>query len=289
MPVLADFWTTYQWLRELRSFHDERMVAVYFKLPDDELVHVGRYGQPHETITATAASAWVTQNPAGAQIVVPHGIAAKQIVRVVEPPQLVGWTEVPDAKLKLDCVCPGCLGRGDRNFMRRVRGAFARRLARVRAAEKLGANSATIARALADLDTPLEAARGRIEPDKLMKYLRADDVQIRRVATSLLGYFTAPQVEGILREQLVDKSVSVRRVATNALMKVVGLEKTVALMQDCDEEEPIRECLEWIEVEHDRQKAERALARLQGHSNVALRREIEAVAEKIRRENSQTD
>lgn len=283
MPVLADFWTTYQWLRELRRFHDERMVAVYFKLPDDELVHVGRYAQPHQTITATAASVWVKNNPAGAQIVVPHDIAAKHIVRVVEPPQLVGWTEVPDAKQKLDCVCPGCLGRGDRNFMRKVRGAFARRLARVRAAEKAKATNATIALALAELDTPLEAARGRIAPDKLVKYARSDDAQIRRVATSLFGYFTAPQVEAILREQLGDKSVSVRRVATNALMKVIGLEKTVALTS-LDEEEPIRECLEWIEVEHDRQKAERALARFRGHPNVALRKEIEAVAQKISRE-----
>ncbi len=47
MPVVSDFWTTFQWLRELRRAHDERLVAVYFRIADDEPVHVGRYNEPH--------------------------------------------------------------------------------------------------------------------------------------------------------------------------------------------------------------------------------------------------
>ena len=40
MPVVRDFWTTYQWLRELRRWHDERMVAVSFRISDREPVLV---------------------------------------------------------------------------------------------------------------------------------------------------------------------------------------------------------------------------------------------------------
>lgn len=59
MPVVPDFWTTYQWLRELRRWHDERMVAVYFRVQDDEPVYVGRYGQQQRIMKAAAAAAWV--------------------------------------------------------------------------------------------------------------------------------------------------------------------------------------------------------------------------------------
>jgi len=36
MPIVPDFSVTYQWLRELRRFHRERMVAVHFVVPSDE-------------------------------------------------------------------------------------------------------------------------------------------------------------------------------------------------------------------------------------------------------------
>src|SRR5271165_4405418 len=64
MPVLPDFWTTHQWLRELRRWHDERMVAVYFRVQDDEPVYTGRYGQQQRVMSAAAAATWVSKNPA---------------------------------------------------------------------------------------------------------------------------------------------------------------------------------------------------------------------------------
>ena len=92
MPVVSDFWTTFQWLRELRRGHDQRIVAVYFRVSDDEIVHVGRYGQPHGAMTAAAAAAWVVKSPAGAEVVVPHRVAAKDVlaIRHVRHPPRVG-------------------------------------------------------------------------------------------------------------------------------------------------------------------------------------------------------
>jgi hypothetical protein len=113
MPVVADFWTTFQWLRELRRGHDERLVAVYFRVPDNEPVYFGRYNEPHLARTAGAAAAWVLENPAGAQVVVPRSVAAKEVVAVRRVKQLVGWTDVPEPGKKLACVCPACLPHGD--------------------------------------------------------------------------------------------------------------------------------------------------------------------------------
>src|SRR5262245_11811711 len=58
MPVLPDFWTTHQWLRELRRSQDGKMVAVYFRVPDTEEVYVGRYGQQQRVMGAAAAADW---------------------------------------------------------------------------------------------------------------------------------------------------------------------------------------------------------------------------------------
>jgi hypothetical protein len=43
MPLVPDFSVTYQWLRELRQWHGERMVAAHFVVSSDEEVLVGRY------------------------------------------------------------------------------------------------------------------------------------------------------------------------------------------------------------------------------------------------------
>src|SRR5262245_21831349 len=56
MPIVTDFWTTYQWLRELRRAHDERMLAVQFVVADEEAVYVGRYNQPHRASSAAQAA-----------------------------------------------------------------------------------------------------------------------------------------------------------------------------------------------------------------------------------------
>jgi hypothetical protein len=218
MPVLRDSWTTLQWLRELRRGHDERMVAVYFHLPDDELVHVGRYNEPHQAMAVSAAAAWVTRHPAGAEIVVPRAIPARAIRAVREVGQLVGWTDVPEAERKLHCLCDYCFPRGDRRFMRRIRAAYADGIAAQRAART---REETIA-ALGTLETPLERARGRLEPTKLLPLVRAPDAEVRTVVAALLGHFRAEQVQSPLELLLRDAHVDVRTRAGHALLRSLG-------------------------------------------------------------------
>ena len=124
MPVVPSFWTSHQWLRELRRWHDERMVAVHFRLPDDEPVHVGRFGEAHRLLPVAAAARWVMDHPDGAQVVVARSIARRDVVAVRATPQLVGWTGKPDGGGMGSCVCIVCLPVGSRDLTRRVRGAF---------------------------------------------------------------------------------------------------------------------------------------------------------------------
>src|SRR3954467_946021 len=83
MPVPASFTLTHQWVRELRRWHSGVLVAVFLRLPDDEPVTVGRYGQPPRDVTAAQAVAAAREltDPRGHEVFVPRAVTAAEVRR----------------------------------------------------------------------------------------------------------------------------------------------------------------------------------------------------------------
>src|SRR5689334_11713773 len=108
MPLVPDFSVTYQWVRELRRWHGEKMVAVHFVLPSEEEVLVGRYATAHERLPLRDAVRRVLASPAGNEIIVTRSVRRREIVGIRNVTQLVGWTATPEAGAKNDCVCQMC-------------------------------------------------------------------------------------------------------------------------------------------------------------------------------------
>jgi len=273
MPVVADFWTTFQWLRELRRGHDERLVAVYFRVPDTEHVYFGRYNEPHVVRTAAAAADWVLKNPAGAQVVVPRSIAAKDVVAIRRVKQLVGWTEVPELSKKFACVCSACLPHGDRHLMRRVRGAFATGLAAARRAS----SDVEVLAALGTLELPLERGRDRLEHTKLVGFLRSPTPQVRRAAARLLGYFRFNSVKGALRGLLDDPHLDVRQEAIESLVRAGGAVHASKLLATSDSE-AISYLVEMLEYESNDLVALDTLERFADHPDADVQATVRRVA-----------
>src|SRR5215469_4511792 len=48
LPVTPNYVVSHQWARELRKWGRGRISAIYFRVPDEELVKVGHYNRPHE-------------------------------------------------------------------------------------------------------------------------------------------------------------------------------------------------------------------------------------------------
>jgi hypothetical protein len=115
MPVLPSFTLTYQWVRELRRWHPGVLVAVHLRLPGEEPVTVGRYGDRPRKVTATQAVAVVREldDPRGYEVFVPRAITASEVRRVRDVPQGVGWRYLPGAHGRRPCMCPACLPRGE--------------------------------------------------------------------------------------------------------------------------------------------------------------------------------
>lgn len=221
MPIVPDFSVTYQWLRELRRWHRERMVAAHFVVPSEEEVWVGRYNKPHQRMALGAAVRRVRDEPAGNEIILTRGIRKKELASVRDVTQLVGWTEMPEPSTN-DCLCRRCMRGGTPELMRRVRATFARH---VYAARKARTSDEIVAE-LANLDVPLQRARGRIAPDKLFAFLRSPHGEVRRAATVLLGSFKWAAVASALAGRLSDEDGRVREAAVNAMIRAGGIRRT---------------------------------------------------------------
>src|SRR4051794_15800290 len=57
LPVTRNFQVSHQWLRELRRQGGGTIVAVYFRIPDDQPVEIGHYDRGHIPMTASEAVA----------------------------------------------------------------------------------------------------------------------------------------------------------------------------------------------------------------------------------------
>ena len=120
MPVLKDFMVSHQWLRELKRRGMRTLIAVQFRIADDEIVRVGHYGQDHIETTAAGAARIFRQHKSelGLEVLIPRKIQPKELMRIYLPTQLVGWRFSPAAKGKKPCGCPYC-ARGEINSRKR--------------------------------------------------------------------------------------------------------------------------------------------------------------------------
>jgi hypothetical protein len=110
MPVTRNFFVTHQWLRELKRRGARTLVAVYFRIPDEEAVLAGRYNGPHTRAPAARAAAILesARDPLGFEVHIPRAIRPSEIHRVRHVPQVLGWRYFPGAHGVRPLGCPDC-------------------------------------------------------------------------------------------------------------------------------------------------------------------------------------
>ena len=112
VPVTRSFFASHQWLRELKRRGQGPISAVYFRVPDDQVVWVGHYGGGHREMTAAEAVATFlgSERREGWEVVIPRRIEAAEISRTRALPQVIGWRYVPGAHGRRPCPCSYCTG-----------------------------------------------------------------------------------------------------------------------------------------------------------------------------------
>ena len=115
MPMLPDYYSTYQWARELKRRGQRTMLAISFWLDDAEPVLVGHYGKPHETMCASEAVRTLleAEDCLGYEVIVPRAIGPRELRSVRSVPHALGWRYYPAAHGKPTfCLCDWC-ARGE--------------------------------------------------------------------------------------------------------------------------------------------------------------------------------
>ncbi len=121
LPVMQNYYLAHQWLRELRRFKQRHIMGVYFRIPDDEMVWFGHYGKVHEHIPVVEAHRQLlsVDDPRGYELIIMRTIQPKEIHKVREVSQVVGWRYSPNIRQYARCGCPVCVSRGEFNSRRK--------------------------------------------------------------------------------------------------------------------------------------------------------------------------
>lgn len=257
MPVTCDFWISHQWVGEMGRVHQEKMVAVYFVVPDQSPVEVGYFGHPTELTQAGATVEWISQLPSdpqphpqlhpnnklGVQVVLLGAVPRQNIYRIASINNLVGWRESPQGRS--DCLCPVCLPAGSPNRIGQLRAAV-RRLLRCWGQAESGAEMAGV---LWELAEAVSAGRGRISlaqpsvrskssrhrqigrsggtrpelPQRLVqRALAHGDSRVRTALADLVSHLSWPQAREVLQILLEDDCELVWQAAVMAVHRILG-------------------------------------------------------------------
>jgi|SRR5579872_2543882 len=123
VPVVRNYARTHQWARELKRRGVRTLICVQFKIPDDELLLIGKYnGEKLQMTASEAAAAFLNHtDPMGLEAVIPRRIMPTEITRTYAAPRVVGWRYYPEAKgRKPFCRCKFC-NRGEIRAQRLIR------------------------------------------------------------------------------------------------------------------------------------------------------------------------
>lgn len=218
MPVLPNFSDTFQWVRELRAWHEGRpkMVGVYFRVPRDTSAYVGCWNEPHALLPIGQAIRRVMQMPRGAELVLPGRIRPSAIHAIRPIPQLVGWQRHHDPKIADEV--PGWIElrqyRGLPDWKRRQRAAFEKELGAIRTGDRDGQLWA-----LSRMEVILEERPENLDAGGLGPCVEASDQAVRLAVARTLGWFRCGKSLGWLVRLAADADGEVRDQARYGLIR----------------------------------------------------------------------
>lgn len=120
-PVTPSFAVSHQWLRELKREGVRTLVAVVFRIADDEPVLARHYREAPRRMTATQAAGLILAQtePLGYEVMVPRRIHPGEIVAIRHVSQKLGWRTIPGGRMSFVCSCPVCVPAGTVKSARR--------------------------------------------------------------------------------------------------------------------------------------------------------------------------
>lgn len=244
MPVLPNFYVTHQWLRELKKGGVKAFVGVYFRVDSTELVFAGKYNEPHKHIPLGQAIKEITslEDPLGYELIIDRKIGPKEIEKVRNLPQTIGWRYKPSSHGDRPCACDYCIrGRIKANRIREKLDPRTKVEDYDSLLNKL--RNSHNDEEIEDLLFKIQIKKRRGDPTELMFLLDSYNNFINRALAATLGYFRHQNTEKILISLLSHPDSDVRIYSAESLLKITGKEG-LEILKAYDADPVIREMIE---------------------------------------------
>ncbi len=233
MPVTPNFFMSHQWLRELKRRGVKTYVAVYFKAPSKTMVYAGYFNSDHKHITLGEAIKEMQDTPLGYELIIDRKIEAKEIEKIINITQTVGWRVSPDAKGRKPCSCDFCI-RGDikANRLRQKTGKTIKKSTYKELLEQLSTEKDLYK--MGDLLGAISSKARKTDPKELLFLLNTNSPMIEEEYAIALKKFRHKNTKGILLDLLQKENADTREYAADSLLQLYGTEaaKLLLPMQD---------------------------------------------------------
>nr|WP_156469931.1 HEAT repeat domain-containing protein [Leptospira alstonii] len=219
MPVIPDFSITHQWLREIKRFSNGPVIGVYFRIADSELVWSGKYNE--ELLSSSAVESFQTlgsiEDPFGFQVILPRKVARKEIVKIKNLPQTIGWRYSPEARKKPRCLCPACIPKGWPFGNKLKENKYYSLISKFNQAQNIS-DKLSILQSISDL----LSFHHRIDDfEPLLRFLNTDVTEIQEQVLRILSSFKSTKLFPILSEYLHSKE-ELKEAAAESLLRMKG-------------------------------------------------------------------
>ena len=199
MPVVENHFISHQWLRELKRRGARVLVGVYFRLPSDETVWVGKYNEPHQQVPLGEAIGILRslEDPLGFEMFIERKIQPGEIEKVRHLPQKIGWRYKPRVHGTRPCGCSACQ-RGAYGG-RKLQDAYEPRVTFPFAELKANIEATSDPDELAELIWRLRVKRRYADPAFLERLLDIDDEFLQEELAKTLACFRHKNARRILQ------------------------------------------------------------------------------------------
>lgn len=225
MPVMPNFYVSHQWLRELKRRGVKTFVGVYFKVDSNTKVFAGRYNAEHKHIGLGQAIKEIQSlnDPLGYEIIIDRKIEAKEIGKIKNLPQGIGWRYMPNSNGRRPCSCDYCIKSSIK--ANRIREKYGEKDVKIPYSELLKRlQTENDESAIEYLLCDVRSKKRRGNPDELLFLLDKNSVSLNQEMALTLKVFRHKNTKPILHLLLGYADDSTREFAADSLLELYGKE-----------------------------------------------------------------
>jgi hypothetical protein len=223
MPVLRNFYIAHQWLRELKRRGVKTFVGVYFKMDSKIKVYAGKFNEEHRYITLGEAIKEIQsmEDPLGYEIIIDRKIEAKEINKIKNLPQTIGWRYKPGSNGLKPCSCDYCIGSSIKgNRIRQKYATIEKVILYKEILEKLKIEQDVYA--IEDLLCLIRSKRRKADPRKLLFLLDKNIASIDQELACTLKMYKHKATKEILLHLLNKEDSLTKEFATESMLELYG-------------------------------------------------------------------